>query len=269
MRTICFYISIFCLLVLSCNNPKKDKNETDQSPVTTYSDTNVSKIIAVKEKVPNKVYFKASGTEPFWGLEISEESIVLRAMEDTVTIPYTNPIKAADANVKSYRVETEANQLNIQLSQAECINAMSGAAFSYSVTVSHKKTGETNFKTLSGCGHYVTDYRLHDIWVLDSLNGKPITKADFSKELPNMEINTNDNKFMGFAGCNRMNGQLFFEKGLLRFTKIITTKMMCSPNNKEPEFLKALQSVTTYSIVNNQLRLSNPNGILLVFKKVD
>ncbi|MBU3821526.1 META domain-containing protein [Flavobacteriaceae bacterium XHP0103] len=258
---------VVCFLVLSCNNTKKTDKETDQSPIpkdTISPIANKSKIVN-----PSTIYFKATGTEPFWGLEISEDRIVLKTMEDTIITPYAKPIKAADANVKSYRLETEANNLNIQISHKECVNAMSGKNFPYTVTISYKKTGEANFKIIEGCGHYITDYRLHDIWILESLNGKQITEADFSKEFPNMEINTSDNRFMGFAGCNRMNGQLFFEKGLLRFTNTVITKMMCSYNNKESEFLKALQSATTYSISNNHLKLSNPNGTLLEFKKVD
>jgi heat shock protein HslJ len=45
--------------------------------------------------------------------------------------------------------------------------------------------------------------------------------------------------------------------------------MACQQGNKEAEFLKTLQSSTTYSIENNRLTLSNPSGKLIVFKKVD
>ena len=45
--------------------------------------------------------------------------------------------------------------------------------------------------------------------------------------------------------------------------------MACAPGNKEGEFTKALQNVTTYSIGDNRLTLSNPSGKLLVFRKVD
>jgi heat shock protein HslJ len=45
--------------------------------------------------------------------------------------------------------------------------------------------------------------------------------------------------------------------------------MACSGNNKEGEFLQALQSTTTYTVGNNRLSLSNPSGLLLVFRKVD
>ena len=83
-----------------------------------------------------------------------------------------------------------------------------------------------------------------------------------------MEIYASTN-ILGFAGCNQMNGSLFFEKGLLRFSNIATTRMMCEPHNKENEFLKALQSTTTYKLENNRLWLSNPSGLQLVLRKVD
>jgi heat shock protein HslJ len=74
---------------------------------------------------------------------------------------------------------------------------------------------------------------------------------------------------MGYSGCNRMRGSIFWEPGLLRFTNIASTRMACRPENKEAVFLKNLESATTYRIENNRLWLSNPYGSLLIFKKVD
>ena len=66
-----------------------------------------------------------------------------------------------------------------------------------------------------------------------------------------------------------MNGKLFFEKGLLRFTNITTTEMACDSKNRESELLHSLESSTAYQISNMRLTLTNPSGIELVFKKVD
>ena len=66
-----------------------------------------------------------------------------------------------------------------------------------------------------------------------------------------------------------MTGQIFFEKDVLRFSKVVSTLMACPQGNKEGEFLKALQAATTYSIGDNRLTLSNPSTKLIVFKKVD
>ena len=74
---------------------------------------------------------------------------------------------------------------------------------------------------------------------------------------------------MGFGGCNAISGSIFYEKDFLRFSKVIATMMACAQGNKEDQFVKALQSTTTYSIGDNRLTLSNPSGKLLVFRKVD
>ncbi|REG99420.1 META domain-containing protein [Flavobacterium aquicola] len=144
---------------------------------------------------------------------------------------------------------------------------MSGDKLPYSVRIEIVKEGQSI--KLSGCGNYITDFRLHDIWVLEKLNGEIVTSENFARELPNLEINSISNTFMGFAGCNRMNGTIFFEKGLLRFTDVVTTKMACGENNKEVVFLKTLQSTTHYKVENLRLTLTNSSGNKLVFKKVD
>lgn len=144
---------------------------------------------------------------------------------------------------------------------------MSGKLSPYSVKIKYKEDTDAEFQKLEGCGHYITDSRLEDTWVLESLNEQKIIKDNFGKDVPSLKINATENTFSGFAGCNQMNGKLFFENGLLRFTQVSTTESLCEPNNKEAEFLKALQSSITYSIENNKLVLNNPSKNLIVFNK--
>jgi heat shock protein HslJ len=222
---------------------------------------------------PNSaVYFKASGNEPFWGLQVSESEIRLQSLLpglDTVSVPHADPVKAMDANVKRYSIHTETVDLQIQIRKTGCEDSMSGIVSPYAVTVEIKKKTDADVTVLKGCGKYLTDQRLHDIWVLEKLNGRKAEPVDFAKELPLIEIYAEANTFMGFAGCNQMSGRLLYEKGQLRFIDIITTRMACAPGNKEGEFLKMIQNATTYEIKENRLWLSNPSGLLLVFKKVD
>ena len=254
---------MFLLLVsMGC---KSHKAQNDVRPDEVQDEVTV----LPSPKSESKSYFFATVTEPFWSVDLSEEVIIFKTPSDTVIFQHTNPMVAQDSNVKRYDVATESSKMGIQIMQAECTNAMSGKVSPYKVSINYKKGRLSEIQNLEGCGDYKTDYRLHDRWVLESLNGKTMTKDDFSREFPYMEINAADNRFSGFAGCNRMNGVLFFEKGLLRFTKVATTRMVCGPSNKEAEFLKALQRSTTYSIGNNRLTLSNPSGILTVFKKMD
>ena len=220
----------------------------------------------------DRAYFKATGTEPFWTLEINRDFIRFTSLAegfDVLTTPHAEPVRAQDANVKMYRTTTEAVSIQAEIMQEECINAMSGKTSPYTVMVSVKHTAEEDFRTFRGCGDYLPDYRLRDIWVLDSLNGNKSTPEQYNGELPNMEINVRNKTFSGFAGCNRMNGRIFSENELLRFTGISTTRMACPGNNLEGAFLKALGAVTRWEISNNRLRLINPSVTLLVFRKAD
>lgn len=219
-----------------------------------------------------KYYFTATGNEPFWGLKMGNEEIVFTSLipgKEKLIFPPVDAIRAMDANVKMYKVSNETSSATITIQQVDCQNSMSGAISPYKVSIEIKNNSELEVKKIGGCGKYNTDYRLHDIWVLEELNGFKVFVTDFQREFPRIEINSSENKFMGYGGCNAISGTIFYEKDLLRFSKVISTLMACAPGNKESDFTKALQSTTTYSIENNRLTLSNPSGKLLVFKKVD
>lgn len=218
------------------------------------------------------LYFKASGNEPFWAIKIGKEKTVFTSLiegKEKISFQSVEPVRAMDANIKMYKVSNSTSSAVISIQKIDCQDSMSGFISPYKVTVEIKNNSDTDFIKLDGCGKYITDYRLHDIWVLEKLNGYNVFITDFQKEVPRIEIYAAENRFLGYGGCNSINGSLFYEKDVLRFINIISTLMACPPNNKEDEFIKALQSTTTYSIKNNKLTLSNPSGKLLVLKKVD
>lgn len=253
-------LSIVLLLVLitGCKSAAGKDSTTASSGTTTEEDL--------------QYYFKATGNEPFWGIKIGKEQIVFTSLipgKEKIMFSHTEPVKAMDANVKMYKLSNEKTTATITIQQLDCQDSMSGAISPYSAKVEIKNNSELETQKLSGCGKYFTDYRLHDIWVLEELNGYKVFATDFQKEMPRIEINSTENRFSGFGGCNAISGQIFYEKDLLRFTKVISTLMACPQGNKESEFLKALQSTTAYTVENNQLILSNPSGKLVVFKKVD
>lgn len=249
---------LLSLLMISCKTGAGKESNTNASSGTSQEDLNF--------------YFKATGNEPFWGIKIGNEQIIFTSLipgKESITFPAVDAVRAMDANVKMYKVSNETASATITIQQLDCQDSMSGAISPYSVKVEIKNNSELEAKKLSGCGKYITDYRLHDIWVLEELNGYKVFATDFQKEFPRIEINSSENRFSGFGGCNAISGQIFYEKDILRFSKVISTLMACPTGNKEGEFTKALQSTTTYSIENNRLTMSNPSAKLLVFKKVD
>lgn len=242
------------LIVLNKNNSVSMVNEDNLNPTEN-----------------NHVFFKANGNDATWSIEISNKHIKFHSTIEgfeTFNAPSGEPIRAADANIKMYRSSIESGHININISEENCA-LTADSTYKYKVVVGIKRGIDKAYSSFEGCGNYITEYRLHDIWVLEYLEGKKITAEDFSKEFPNLEINASKNTFMGFGGCNRYHGTLFSENTLLRFSKIATTMMMCPTADKENEFLKALQASTHYKIENKRLYLSNPSNEILVFKKVD
>jgi heat shock protein HslJ len=216
-------------------------------------------------------YFKAQGNEPFWSLEISANAIQFKGIEkeNYFNTPHVEPILAMDTKVKLYNATTEKGSLYITIAQTECLDSMSGINYKYSVTVQITLGNQKVVTIYNGCGAYSIDYRLHDVWVVEELEGKKMLTEHFLGELPMLEINSKMAHFSGFGGCNRIRGSLFQERETLRFTNVLSSKMACDPKNKEDLFLKALQSSIAYKIENNRLYLSNPDGMQLVFKKID
>lgn len=252
---------LFLLSVMAGCKPTADKTSNTQT---------ISEYGAQEDEM--KYYFTATGNEPFWGLKMGNEEIIFTSLilgKEKLVFTPVDAIKAMDANVKMYKVANETSTATITIQQVDCQNSMSGVISPYKVSIEIKNNTELETKKIGGCGKYNTDYRLHDIWVLEELNGFKVFVTDFQRELPRIEINSSENKFMGYGGCNAISGTIFYEKNLLRFSKVISTLMACAPGNKEGEFTKALQNTTTYSIENNRLTLSNSSGKLLVFKKVD
>jgi heat shock protein HslJ/uncharacterized membrane protein len=258
---VSFFV-LFCCF--GCLPGKESQNTTNLKAVSQSNEA--LEIKSSGSMTPTINYFSAKGFSPNWNLEINEGEITLITAADTLTAPHAEPIKAVDRNIRRYHVQTEAAELIIVLNHQTCDPGTANAG-PYSVAIEYRRTAERELKSLRGCGSYIMDYRLHDIWALESLNGKAI-EVEEGLQRPYLEINSRTSAFMGTASCNEMRGEVFFEPGLLRFTEVITTRKMC-PGNLESEFLKMLQSTIYYSLGDNRLRLTNPNGVEVVFKKVD
>lgn len=218
------------------------------------------------------VDFVGTGTEPFWALEIGPQ----RGMRfksigsvDSLHTPVPPPSQAQDAPVTRYRAVTEAGELVVTIAQRACTNAMSGEVMPYTVTVRAKTTTMREPREFTGCGIYLGDYRLHDIWVLDSLNGQVVPTGQFSKQQPYVEINLTTQRLLGFAGCNQFSGPITPERAGIRFGLLQSTNVSCPALAFEQKFLAILSGCTFgYRLANRRLTLKNRVDTA-VFKKVD
>ena len=255
------YFGIIFLTLLSCKT-----NSISNNSSTAYTEENIT-LPSYNSEI--KPYFKATGTEPFWSINIYDDKIVYKTPEDSIILPHSDPILTMDSHVKLYKTKAKSTEFNIQILEQECTNQMSGKILPYKVSVEFKKNSSSNFEKINGCGQYITDNRLNNIWVLEELNGTKVSKEEFTNMLPLLEILANYNQFFGILGCNRVNGTIFFEKGKLKFNTAASTKTICGNSNREAEFITALESISTYSFEENRLILSNSSENKIILKKIN
>lgn len=92
--------------------------------------------------------FRASGTEPFWGLEIKpgQEIRFTRVGERDVVTPIPAPATDATTAATTYHAVTEANDLRVVIEPTRCTDSMNGHSFAATVTVI------LNGQAYHGCG---------------------------------------------------------------------------------------------------------------------
>lgn len=111
--------------------------------------------------------------------------------------------------------------------------------------------------------------RIHDIYVLTSLELEQVDKAYYPAGRPNLEINITENKIMGFSGCNNFFGDIInITESKIELGAVAATKKYCQGVN-ENIFFEKLNQVNTYKIENLELFLYNNDELLMTFKKVD
>lgn len=216
--------------------------------------------------------FIASGTEPFWSIEINfDKTMHFKTIGGLdITTPAVAGVKAMDADVTRFAAETKKGRLIVQIMRLECTNSMSGKKSPYRVTVDAENRLDKDLKMYEGCGQYLYDYRLNDIWVLESVNNQKLVKSDFLKGLPRLELNIAQQKLVGYTGCNNINGAMEVQGKKLRFGYIISTKMACSNIGFENKYLKSLSNQTIpYFIETGRLHLQVNAKSTFIYRKTD
>lgn len=236
------------------------------TPAQTPSDSTaaVNEYIKWKDKFAAGVDFMASGTEPFWSVEIDLDKRMQLKTPDGVqmTAPVPAPLKPADVAATAYRAATESGMLNVVIFDKQCTNDTSGQPYPKTVQV------ETSNKRYNGCGQWLADYRLHDIWVLRSLNDTAVDLR-LPKGAPTLEFNLNTGRVAGHDGCNSINGPLEVKGKTLSLGRTASTLMACNDGGFGPRYRALLMAKELrYRIENLALTLTDGRNRLR-FQKVD
>jgi len=221
----------------------------------------------------NGVDFYARGNEPSWALDMDfEHNFHFRTMKGLeINVPAVNGSKAQDANVTRYYADVESGTLIITIHEQKCMDSMADQKFDFSVQVQVKMGKQEDFEEYEGCGNFVPDFGIHDIWVLEKVNGKDLIIAMNGKELPRFEFFASEGKVLGFSGCNDFNGNFsIVGKGEILFDDVAITDKKCTGMEAENLLLKTLFGRRMkYAKENLNLIFIGHDGSEFIFKKVD
>ena len=220
------------------------------------------------------VDFLATGSEPFWSLELTSQGqmrfrTVAGGDSLLLPLPAFDQAQDAPAPVLRYRALAGAGELTVTIAQRPCPNNMSGEVLPYTVTVRVRTAAQPNNREFAGCGRYLGDSRLHDLWVLEFIDGQAVAAAQFGQKKPYLELNLTTWEVLGFSGCNGLGGSLTPERAGVRFGTLRGTMLACPALPFEQKFRGALSEQSfSYQIENRRLTLKNRVNTL-VFRKFD
>jgi len=264
------------LLILDRNQKEVTGKLSDAyvlKPVAKQPETAEGNIHKLKLKRASEgVDFFAIGNEPFWTLNLDFDDKF--HFEALAAISLTTPPIAAQSMLNTekanYSITTESGALEIEIRKENCQDGMSGQLFDYAVSVSVNDGTNPDFTNYSGCGTYTFDLKLHDIWILEAIDGKVYTDSDFSSGLPRLEIFTEEQRFGGKDGCNILTGNIETSANTIAFKDAISTKMACRNNTQSDLYRETiLETPFSFTVKNGHLLLSDSTGERLRFKKID
>ena len=200
------FLSLIAFAGLSSCKSQKEIVEKTKIEKTSEKTTAMKSTIGIP-------YFKAIGTEPFWGVEISEKELKFTSVENQNGIIIPNETFEKFEENKKITFATKDYMLIIEAKPGECSDDMSDRRYSHKVVVTFidEKTGEATENY--GCGEFFADPQLSNIWMLKTLLGQDISAKYFGNEIPFIEFIGEKNMFTGFAGCNRINGKMQANSG--------------------------------------------------------
>jgi uncharacterized membrane protein/heat shock protein HslJ len=232
--------------------------------------TNKTKFLQTKAE--NGFDFYALGNEPFWSLDMDyEKEFRFKNLDElNINVPAVEGVNAIDADVTRYRSDSDTYELVIQIDQQDCSDTMTDNIFYYKVTIDYKKKEDTDYTRLSGCGNFVPDYRLHNIWAIESIETKNLKEVEFMKGQPILEIDMVKNRISGHDGCNNIMGSVRSENGTLQFGMIAGTMMGCPNLEISNEISKTLSNKRlTYKYIDRKLYFIDQDKTVMTLYNID
>lgn len=205
-----FLFLIVFLFCFSCSERKVNKSEQvlEGQRKTRLPDS-------LNRKWKKGIDITASGSQPVnWTLEADFDREILFLANDGHQLRLL-PIldKSADGSQTTFNIKTGDSLLTIVMGNSACLNGRQNAA-SKSVSV---LLGKINY---TGCGQYLYNNQLNDVWLLDKINDVKISKSDYAKQIPSIDLRIDNGTVSGNDGCSNFSGMITVQGSRIAFSKI-------------------------------------------------
>lgn len=265
---------LFCT-IFSCKSDQSNQNtpsnllsvKVDENAAPEVLSESITKFVQKKRK--QGVNFYAFGNEQSWSLDLDFDGVFCFKSLNGINIntPATKKEMAQDFPAMRYRAEVESGELIITIIDEECIDQMSGEIFTNRVEVQARNGIDSGYTSFSGCGNYIPDIRLHDIWGLIELEGSSVPNDDFPKGAI-LELFPDAEKVIGNDGCNDFNGKFENKGDILTFGQLGSTKKSCN-ENKTGLQLPFSEMSYNYTLKKGILTLSKGPTVVMRWRKID
>jgi heat shock protein HslJ len=110
----------------------------------------------------------------------------------------------------------------------------------------------------------------HHRWILESINGEPLSTGDDDGMIPELDFGEQMH-VSGNTGCNRMSGKAELRDGAFLIPNMATTRRMCAPPQNELELTmqKVLGNKSDISIDENENLILATDNVVLRFRLRD
>lgn len=262
-----------CILTSCSKKPQKIKTTSEEKVIdTVLMETNSlqKKYIQMHQ---NGIDFYAFGEKDTWTLTIDFEKEIQFRTKNGVqyTTTAVAPVLAQDQNIKRFRTKTEQGELIVQIIQSACIDSITQLKNKYQVRINYKAASDSDYIDFKGCGNYVPDYRLQDIWAIINVDGINIDPSTFNKNKPIVEIDITAERIVGADGCNTFRGSVYNETHKLYIGPLASTMMACIHNEEITQKINHILSSKNmqYKIQNNELQLFTNSEKRMTLKHID
>ncbi len=218
--------------------------------------------------------FKSKSNDGLWSLTIDDANQLHFKGTDSASLDFgsTDVSKAQDAKHVRYRSVSEEGELIVTLSEGDCKHEEHKTPPSHSVLIELKRSGESDYTEFKGCGSFVPDFKLHNIWTLVAINGEDLDVSKLnSNGAPIFEFFSKEGRISAFSGCNNFNGTFYIaEPGVLQLGMFMGTRMMCENMGIEDLLnQKFFGKRLSYELTHMHLSLSTSAGDSIKLKKIN